>query len=168
MFKRGHPPKKQEGPLGMLLLSWPVGWMDHIPLQKLLWSDGCSLLGSWAFGTTSACSECTVFPPGFAAAEHSSVVKCQQTSTTRIMWASSGQDVADGHGPQTVSGKACRGKEAEPLMQERIWTVSFDPGRNLSSLPSDDGLFIYSCVSKAPSKHTDITRKGNEDRVVRW
>lgn len=41
--------------------------------------------------------------------------------------------------------------------------MSFDPGRNLSSLPSDDGLFVYSCVSKAPSKHTDITRKRNED-----
>lgn len=132
MFKRGHPQKKKKKTTGNVTAFVAPSWMDHIPLQKLLWSDGCGLLGSWAFGTTSACSECTVFPPGFAAAEHSSVVKCQQTSNYKnhvgIEWAgcsrwarTTGPCKVRRVGEKKLNPWCKRGSELWVLTQEGTW-----------------------------------------------
>ena len=106
--------------------------------------------------------------PGLLRPEHSSVVKCQQTSNHKnhvgIEWAGCSRWART---TESIRSR-CAGKEAEPFMRERIWTMSFDPGRNLNSLPCNAVLFTNTCVSEEQNNHIDITRKRNEDRVVQW
>ena len=147
-LKGGTKNKQTKRPLGILLLYCHRRgpWVIQVALPwRSSWPDGHILLGSWTFGTNSACSECTVFPPGFAGARTFFSSK-MPTNIKPHESCTSGQDVTDAHGRE---GK----NKPNSGCKERIRTIIFDPERNLSSFHSDAGLFIYCHVSKAPNKH---------------